>query len=59
MSGSECRLLECACGKGYVSLAFRFAAMRRSQLRWVLVALAGWTVAAIGWAGLWYATRIP
>ena len=33
--------------------------LRVHRWRWFLAALAGWTVAAIGWAGLWYATRIP
>jgi len=55
----RCRLLEHACGKDFLKLAFDLAAMRRSRWRWFLAALAGWTVAAVGWAGLWWATRIP
>ena len=28
----------------------------RLMWRWVLVALAGWVTAAVGWAGLWWVT---
>ena len=55
----RCRLLEHACGKDFLKLAFDLAAMRRSRWRWFLAALAGWATAAVGWAGLWWATRIP
>jgi len=55
----RCRLLEHACGKDFLKLAFDLAAMRCSRWRWFLVSLAGWTVAAVGWAGLWWVTRIP
>ena len=32
--------------------------LRSHRWGWFLAALAGWTVAGIGWAGLWWATRI-
>ena len=33
--------------------------LRAHRWSWFLAALAGWTVAAVGWIGLWYVTRIP
>ena len=33
--------------------------LRSHRWRWFLAALAGWVTAGIGWAGLWYVTRIP
>ena len=33
--------------------------LRAHRWRWFLAALAGWATAAVGWAGLWWATRIP
>ena len=33
--------------------------LRSHRWGWFLAALAGWTVAAVGWIGLWYVTRIP